>query len=191
MVQANSFLEEWVPRITSSPAFADNGLLLVTFDEAEGGSGPTGDASACCDEQPGFNTINPGGLTPGPGGGKVGAVALSPCIDPGTTVQADYNHYSLLRWVEDNFGLPRLGFARQATGVNGFDAALLNDPTCAPGGTETGTGTTSTGSTTTGTDTTTISAASAAAATLGPRAKCKKSRQHGRKCKRRKRHRRR
>jgi phosphatidylinositol-3-phosphatase len=142
MVEANSFLREWVPRITSSPAFADNGLLLVTFDEAEGGSSPlSGDASACCDEQPGFNTVNAGGLTLGPGGGKVGAVALSPCITPGTTVQADYNHYSLLRWVEDNFGLPRLGFARQQTGVKGFDASLLDNPTCVPGGSGTTTAT--------------------------------------------------
>jgi hypothetical protein len=132
MVEANSFLQEWVPRITSSPAFQDNGLLLVTFDEAEGGSGLTGDASACCNEQPGPNTINPGALTIGPGGGKVGAVALSPCITPGTTVQAAYNHYSLLRWVEDNFDLPHLGFARQQTGVNPFDSHLLNDATCTP-----------------------------------------------------------
>jgi hypothetical protein len=130
MVQANSFLQEWVPRITSSPAFQDHGLLLVTFDEAEGGSGPTGDASACCDEQPGFNTPNPGGLTPGPGGGRVGAVALSPCIAAGTVSQDAYNHYSLLRWVEDNFGLPRLGYARQATGVNSFDAKVLSNPSC-------------------------------------------------------------
>ncbi len=178
MVQASSFLQEWVPRITSSPAFQDNGLLLVTFDEAEGGSGLTGDASACCDEQPGPNTVNPGALTPGPGGGKVGAVALSPCINPGTTVSAAYNHYSLLRWVEDNFGLPRLGFARQATGVSGFDTSLLNDPACVAGGQGTGTDTTSTGTVASTTATT-----PGGAGTLGSRAKCRKKR-HGRKCKR-------
>jgi hypothetical protein len=201
MVQANSFLEEWVPRITSSPAFADNGLLLVTFDEAEGGTDPTGDASACCDEQPGFNTINPGALTPGPGGGKVGAVALSPCINPGTTVDADYNHYSLLRWVEDNFGLPRLGFARQASGVHGFDASLLNNPTCASGGTGTTTDsttaptttteptttetTTTTGSTPTTGDTTTTPGTGG---TLGKHSKCRKGKHRKRKCGRHKRH---
>jgi phosphatidylinositol-3-phosphatase len=129
-MQANSFLQEWMPRITGSAAYQDHGLLLVTFDEAEGGSGPTGDASACCNEQPGYNTPNPGGLTPGPGGGKVGAVALSPCITAGTTTQDAYNHYSLLRWVEDNFGLPRLGYARQATGVNSFDSKVLSRPSC-------------------------------------------------------------
>jgi hypothetical protein len=132
MTQANSFLQQWVPRITSSPAFKDKGLLLVTFDEAQGDpQHPTSsDASACCNEQPGFNTPNPGGPIPGPGGGKVGAVALSPCIKPGTTDSSDYNHYSQLRWVEDNFSLPHLGYAGQATGVNPFGAQLLNKPNC-------------------------------------------------------------
>jgi phosphatidylinositol-3-phosphatase len=130
MVQANAFLQEWVPRITGSPAFQDHGLLLVTFDEAEAEPGEQGDASACCNEQAGFNTPNPGGPIPGQGGGKIGAVALSPCIAPGTVTQDAYNHYSLLRWVEDNFGLPRLGYARQATGVNSFDAKVLSNPSC-------------------------------------------------------------
>jgi hypothetical protein len=128
---ADEWLAHNVPQILRSPAFGDRGLLIVTFDEAEG-DGSDADSSACCNEQPGPNTINPGALTIGPGGGKVGAVALSPCITPGTTVQAAYNHYSLLRWVEDNFDLPHLGFARQQTGVNPFDSHLLNDATCTP-----------------------------------------------------------
>ncbi len=160
MVQANSFLQDWVPRITSSPAFQDQGLLIVTFDEAEGDPREgTPDASACCNEQPGYNTPNPGGPIPGPGGGKIGAVLLSPCITPGSVSEDAYNHYSLLRWVEDNFGLPRLGYARQQSGVNGFDARVLDNPTCIPGGsgttTDTTTGSTSTMETTTNTETTT------------------------------------
>jgi hypothetical protein len=132
MTQANSFLQDWVPRITSSPAFKDKGLLLVTFDEAEGDPREgTTDSSACCDEQPGFNTVDPGGPAPGPGGGKVGAVALSPCIKPGTTTQSAYNHYSQLRWVEDNFGIPHLGYAGQATGVRPFGTDVLSNPSCA------------------------------------------------------------
>ena len=47
----------------------------------------------------------------GPGGGRVGAVLLSPLIRPGTVSTADYNHYSLLRTVEDIFSLPHLGDA--------------------------------------------------------------------------------
>lgn len=45
------FLRDWVRIITSSPAFRDNGLLVITFDEAVGP--PDGDSSACCNETPG------------------------------------------------------------------------------------------------------------------------------------------
>jgi hypothetical protein len=45
------------------------------------------------------------------GGGRIGAVLLSPLIRPGTISTVDYNHYSLLRTVEDIFGLPHLGDA--------------------------------------------------------------------------------
>jgi len=38
-------------------------------------------------------------------------VLLSPLIRPGTVSTAEYNHYSLLRTVEDIFGLPHLGDA--------------------------------------------------------------------------------
>jgi hypothetical protein len=128
MPQANTFLKGLVPEIMSSPAYRDHGLILITFDEAEGGTG-SGDATACCGEQPGPNTPNPGALTPGPGGGKVGAVALSPCITPGTVTKDAYNHYSQLRWVEDNFGLTHLGYAGQA-GLQPFGRDILNEPSC-------------------------------------------------------------
>src|SRR4051794_27437252 len=37
LVSADAFLRHWVPRIMSSPAYADNGMIVVTFDEAESG----------------------------------------------------------------------------------------------------------------------------------------------------------
>jgi phosphatidylinositol-3-phosphatase len=99
-----------VPRITSSAAFKRDGLLLVTFDEAEA-EGATADASACCNEAQFPNTPNNGGPVPGRGGGRVGAVALSPFIRPGTVTNQAYNHFSLLRTVESLLGLPFLGYA--------------------------------------------------------------------------------
>jgi len=124
----NSFLREWVPRILRSPGYQDRGLLLITFDEAEA-QGSDGDASACCNEQPGPNTPNPGALITGPGGGRVGGVVLSPCTRPGTVTTTPYNHYSQLRWVEDNFALPHLGYAGQA-GLRPFGSDILNRPLC-------------------------------------------------------------
>jgi hypothetical protein len=100
----NGFLEKWVPIVLNSPGFKDDGLLVVSFDEAED------DASACCAEKA-ANTPNAGGPTPGPGGGKIGAVLVSPFIKPGTVDKTPYNHYSFLRTTEDLFGLPHLGYA--------------------------------------------------------------------------------
>jgi hypothetical protein len=49
----------------------------------------------------------------GYGGDRVGAVLLSPFIKPGTISDHPYNHYSLLRSIEDLYGLDHLGFAGQ------------------------------------------------------------------------------
>ena len=109
MTAVNQFLQKWVPLITASPAFRQDGLLIVTFDETDM-IGPEG-STACCGERPlASETRFPPGLN-GPGGGRVGAVMISPFIRPGTVSQQAYNHYSLLRSVEDFFGLPHLGYA--------------------------------------------------------------------------------
>jgi hypothetical protein len=105
LAAADAWLREWIPRILGSPAFQQDGLLVVTFDEAGN------DASACCDEPIGPNTPNNGGPTPGRGGGRVGAVVVSPFVTPGTVDDTPYNHYSLLRSIEDVFGLAHLGYA--------------------------------------------------------------------------------
>ena len=122
LVSADQFLQTWVPKITGSPAWADGSLLIVTFDEAE-----SGDATACCGEQPGYNTPNPGGTTPGPGGGRTGAVLVSHFIQPGTTNATPYNHYALLKSIEDVFGLTYLGYAGQA-GLAAFGPDVYNAP---------------------------------------------------------------
>jgi hypothetical protein len=122
-----AFLREWVPRIEASPAYRDRGAILITFDESESG------AESCCGERTGPNTPNNGGATPGQGGGRVGAVLLSPCVEPGTVTETAYNHYSLLRWSEDNFGLPHLAEAG-AEGLRPFGADVFTRPGCGAAG---------------------------------------------------------
>ncbi len=128
LVQADSFLRTTLHSIFKSRAYHHRGLVIVTFDEAEA-TGGSADTTACCNEQPGPNTPNPGGPSPGPGGGRVGAVMVSPCIRHATTSNADYNHYSMLRSIEDNFGLPHLGFAGQS-GLAGFGTDILSRHDC-------------------------------------------------------------
>ena len=113
----DTFLRTWVPLIVDSPAFRQDGLLAVVFDEADGP--PTGDSDACCGELPGPNSPLPG--VTGPGGGRTGAVLVSPFIRPGTVSALSYDHYSLLASLEDLFGLGRLGEARTVTSTFGPD----------------------------------------------------------------------
>lgn len=149
LVSADRFLQALVPRIVSSPAFRRDGLLIITFDESDIAydfdaaskttSVRSADAAACCNEQPGPNlpayqagggiarsAINGPGLV-GPGGGRIGAVMLSPFIRPGTVSRQPYNHYALLRSVEDLFGLAHLGYAAQA-GLAPFGADIFTQP---------------------------------------------------------------
>ena len=107
LTQINTFLEGFVPQLLASPAYKAGGLILITFDEG------TTD-TACCGETSGISASHPNVAEPGmdgPGGGDVGLVALSPYIKPGTESTVDYNQYSLLRTVEDIFGLSHLGDA--------------------------------------------------------------------------------
>lgn len=113
------FLRLWVPRITRSPAYRAGGLLAVIFDESDGT-----DATACCGEAQFPNTPNNGGEQPGRGGGRTGAVVLSPYIDPGTLDTNAYNHFSLLRSTEDLFGLGHLGYAGRP-GLESFGPDLF------------------------------------------------------------------
>jgi hypothetical protein len=130
----NNFLAKWVPMITRSPAFQKDGLLIINFDEASPastsalGANTSGyDASSCCNEPAGMNTTTPGEgpegkylanlgalnfTGDGSGGGRTGAVLISPFIKPGTVSTVGYNHYYVLHAIEDYFGLSSyLGYA--------------------------------------------------------------------------------
>jgi hypothetical protein len=120
---ANRWLREYIPLILDSPAFRTDGVLIIITDEG-------GTAEACCNEKPGPNEKLPGGS--GPGGGRIGALAISRFITPGTYSDVAYNHYSLLRTVFDifqlgNFGQHYLGYAGQQ-GLISFGADVFTNP---------------------------------------------------------------
>jgi hypothetical protein len=139
LTSADAFLKTWVPKITESTAYKNGGLLVITFDESnltESVSvNPTTNqetvdiifsGQTCCNQQPGPNLtgVRPGTVpllnTPtlaenlvdnGFGGDRVGALLLSPFIKPGSTSDIGYNHYSLLKSIEDIFHLDHIGYA--------------------------------------------------------------------------------
>jgi phospholipase C len=129
LVAADAWLRTWIPKILASAAFKHDGMLVVTFDEAEA-TGSSSDASSCCGEGPGPNSPLPG-IT-GLGGGRVGAVVVSRWTRPGFVNATPYNHYSLLRSIEDLFGLSHLGYADSSDvhsfGFDVFDATPTPNP---------------------------------------------------------------
>jgi phospholipase C len=143
LVSADEFLKKWVPIIMESPAYQNDGLLIINFDEGEysltidaaGGKVITFEGESCCSEQPGPNlgsfpqtsTIASYTLVmQNFGGDRTGAVLLSPLIKPGTIANTPFNHYSLLKTLEDIFGLEHVGYAAQP-GLLGFFRCVSSD----------------------------------------------------------------
>jgi phosphatidylinositol-3-phosphatase len=92
IADGDSFLSAFVPRITTSAGFA-NSVLFITWDEGSSSDG---------------------------GGGKIATVVVSPLARPGFTSSTRYDHYSLLRTIEDAWGLSCLGRACSATSLAEF-----------------------------------------------------------------------
>jgi phosphatidylinositol-3-phosphatase len=157
LTSADAFLQKWVPTIMASPAYQRDGLLIITFDESNVGSetvtvNPTTgqetvdiswSGDACCNQQPGPNLagVRPGTFalvnTPslvenlifgGFGGDQIGAVLLSRFVKPGSTSDVSYNHYSLLRSLEDIFRLhEHIGYASDDPSIGYFLNAIGDD----------------------------------------------------------------
>lgn len=94
---ADAWASAEVPKLLASPEFQADGVLVITFDEAEGH-----DTSGCCGNS---------------AGGRIGAVVVSPAFGKtgGYRSSVPANHYSLLRTIEDSWGLPLLGHAQDAS----------------------------------------------------------------------------
>lgn len=138
LASIDAFLREWVPRIMASPAFRRDGLLVVTFDEGEeeeenssGGTVLRYAGEHCCNQQPGPNigpfpeSFRDGNVTyviDDFGGERTGTVLLSPFLRPGHVSKLPFNHYSMLKSIEDLFHLPtHLGYAAQPGLVGWFE----------------------------------------------------------------------
>jgi hypothetical protein len=90
LADADAWLRATVQPILDSKAYADGGLVVVTFD-----AGAPDDAEA--------------------GGGRVGALLLSPFVTAGGAVLAPHDPFSLLASIERLFGLDPLGYAQDTT----------------------------------------------------------------------------
>ena len=109
---ANAFLRSVVPQILASKAYADGGLIVITFDQAPA-DGPHADSSVCC-HPASYPNAPPAAGAKRTGGGRVGALLLSRFVKAGTRVSTPFDHFSLLKTLDQLFGLRELGYAARA-----------------------------------------------------------------------------
>ena len=111
LVRADAWLREWVPLLLAAPAYLDDTMIVITFDQARA-AGRTSDFASCCGQRRAVNelaSVDP--QAPAEGGGRVGALVLSPRVRAGRVSDVPYNHFALLRTIEWTFGLGLLGLA--------------------------------------------------------------------------------
>src|SRR5262249_6565977 len=93
VLQFDAFLQREVPQILSSPSFGTNGVLIVTFDEG--------------------TTNSPNRADKFGQGGNVAFAVISPLANAGSYGN-EWNHYSLLRTLQDGLGVSGLGYVGSA-----------------------------------------------------------------------------
>jgi len=104
---ADAFLAKWVPEILASPAYKEDGLLVVSFGSASPAAAETAPA-------PADDPLH------------VGALLISRFLTPGATDATSLDPHSLLRTTEDLFGLGHLGLA-DGSKVTSLAPALLGE----------------------------------------------------------------
>ncbi len=85
----DAWLQRWVPQILDSAAWKDKGVLFIVFDEGTSNAG-------CCQYAH---------------GGRVEALVISPLGSSHFQSDIAYDHYSLLRTIEESWKLPLLNKA--------------------------------------------------------------------------------
>jgi len=124
-------LKAVITEIKKSLAYKDGGMIVVTAAQAPQ-EVEHADESGCCID-PDFPNLPgaPSEAAPtGPvhetgGGGRVGLLLLSPYVEPGTTSETYFNHFSLLVTIEELFELERIGYGAEPA-LTGFDESIFN-----------------------------------------------------------------
>jgi hypothetical protein len=100
-----------VPQILASPAFDENSVVIVTYDEgaSTGGGGGSNGGTPCQPWETCPNAFH--------GGGRVAFAVQGDLVSPGTYA-AFGSHYGFLRTLEEGFGLTTfVGAANEADAI--------------------------------------------------------------------------
>jgi hypothetical protein len=112
------FLSTEVHKIMSSRAWSGNSAIFIAWDESDftaSGFNGFGDDSGCCDS-----------IT-GQGGGHVVSLVITRSEDDPRTSSVAYNHYSILRTIEESWRLGCLGFTCDKANVPNMRALVRTD----------------------------------------------------------------
>lgn len=122
--KADAFLKRTVQAIMGSKAWTKRSAIFIVADEGDytgvAANGGWESPAGCCDSpylpagDPRVSPSWPGGVY---GGGKVPAVVITGAGPRHIVDSTPYNHYSLLRTVENAFGLTYLGYASDGAQV--------------------------------------------------------------------------
>ncbi|MGZ5212519.1 MAG: alkaline phosphatase family protein [Actinomycetota bacterium] len=93
------FLHTWVPRIV--PALGPDGILIIVFDEGVTSAG-------CCHGRA--------------AGGHIAGIITGPGAGVGVTIRTKVNQYSVLKLIEEAWGLGDLGQTANAPVIDGWQA---------------------------------------------------------------------
>ncbi len=122
----DDFVKQWVPVLLRSKSWTKRSVIFILTDETTyTGDASTGgwlNADGCCDSPalpPGTELLPKGGTY---GGGKIPFIAIGGGVKRAYVSAVPYNHYSLLRTIEDSWGLQRLGVTSDVENVR-----TLND----------------------------------------------------------------
>jgi len=117
----DEFVAQWVTRIVQSRAWTNRSVIFITTDETTyNGNKLTGgwlNANACCDAPvvaKGFPEFPKGGAY---GGGLVPMIVISGIGKKHFVSNVVHSHYSVLRTIEESWGLGYLGMAADANQV--------------------------------------------------------------------------
>jgi hypothetical protein len=109
----DDFIKRWVPRLLRAKGWTRRSVIFILTDETTYTGNPATDgwlsAQGCCDSPvlpAGTKLLPKGGVY---GGGKIPFIAIGEDVKRKYVSQVAYNHYSLLRTIEDAWGLERLG----------------------------------------------------------------------------------
>jgi acid phosphatase len=97
----DAWLRGFLPTITGSAAYRDNGVVVLTFDEGADGTNPPN---------------------------RVATIISSPLVAPGTRSSVPHTHYSLLRTIQDGFGLDCLAESCSANTLGEFFSGAAPSP---------------------------------------------------------------